>query len=339
MKSKKVKFTGISALLLLPGFFSSCVHEFPEAGESTDFQLTVRHDLGWDEYHMTGNRSETGWQARYIFRIYPKGTTAIPIFEITRLSDDLTLSDFTTRMKLPKGEWDIYVWQDFVEGEEKTFYAAEDFSAITYSSPYVGNTDRRDAFEGRLSVNVSSSIKADYQESREIMLSRPVAKYVFIATDFEKFYHGILTRGEASQTEKEYPAWSQMDEGERNEIIQNYKIVGLYPLFMPSRYDLFSRKIKDSSRSVKYTGDIRPLDDKKAEIAFDYVLLDNQDSGVQVQIGLQKPDGTVSALSDVITIPIKRSRVTYISGDFLTSNIGSGLNIDFSFSGDFNIKI
>lgn len=331
----------LAAALLLPLLpaISSCVHEFPAPAELTGVRLHVRHNIDWEDYDFNFTRAESEWQARYIYRVYPKGYTQVATAEFTEFRDDLSLSDFSTTLPLPPGDWDIYVWQDFVRSDGYGFYDAADFSAISYSSPYTGNTDRRDAFEAGLSLTVGSSIEADYTENAEIELSRPVAKYVFVATDFEKFYHKMQTRADNASDGQILPSWGQLDDSQRNEFLKGFEIVGLYPFFMPSVYDLFSGKVTDSSRNISYTGGIRPYDEKYAEIAFDYVFLDDQPGSVQVQIGLRWPDGSLSALCNTITVPLKRSQTTYVYGEFLTTDIGSGLDVDFSFSGDFNIKL
>lgn len=331
----------MAASLLMPLLpaLSSCVHEFPAPAELTGVRLHVRHDVNWEDYDFNFTRSEAEWKARYIYRVYPKGYTQTATAEFTELRDDLSLSDFSTTLQLPQGEWDIYVWQDFVKSDDSGFYNTADFSAISYISPYTGNSDRRDAFEARTSLTVASSTEAGYLENAEIELSRPVAKYVFVATDFEKFYNKMLTRTDNHADGQPIPSWSQLDDSRRDEFLQGFEIVGLYPFFMPSVYDLFSGKVTDSSRNITFTGTIRPYDGNYAEIAFDYLFLDNQPGSVQVQIGLRQPDGSISALCNTITVPVKRSQTTYVYGEFLTSDIGSGIDVDFSFSGDFNIKI
>lgn len=344
MKLFKTIFLAGLTMMLSPAFLASCVHELPEAGTKTGLKLTVHHDKEWTDYDYDteATRGEDSWKARYVYRVYPKGMRTYPLFELTELRDDLSLADFTAELSLPAGEWDIYVWQDFVErrGDSHVpFHDVSDFSAISYTEPYTGDTDRRDTFEGRVSVSVESSIDAGYQPEATIDMSRPVAKYVFIATDFDKFFRELQTRGSDHPAEAVYPSWGELDEEERNELMQGYSVVGLYPFFMPAVYNTFTRKVVDSKRSVSYKASIRPLDDKHAAIAMDYVHLDPIPGSAQVSLGLRRPSGEILQMTGIITVPLKRSQCTYVYGPFLTTQVGSGIDIDFSFSGDFNIKI
>lgn len=344
MKLSATKFLAGLTMMLPPAFLSSCVHEWPEAGVKTGLRLTVRHDKEWTDYDYDteGTRAEETWKARYVFRVYSRGMRTYPVLELTEMRDDLSLADFTAEFSLPEGNWDIYVWQDFVEqraDRDVIFHDVTDFSAITYTDPYVGDTDRRDTFEGMVSVDVESSIDIDYQPEATINMTRPVAKYVFIATDFDKFLRELQTRGSDKPVETAYPTWGEFGESERNELMQGYSVVGLYPFFMPAVYNTFTRKVIDSRRSVSYSARIRPIDDKHAAIAMDYVHLDPIPGSAQVSLGLRQPNGEILQMTGTITIPLKRSQCTYIYGPFLTTEVGSGIDIDFSFSGDFNIKI
>ncbi len=326
-----------SLLLLSAAFaFSSCVHEFPENRETVDVVLTVHHDLPWTFYtyeydsrsrRMSVSRGddnraadrEVKWSARYVFRAYPEGVHGDVYKQFEFVSDDLELKDFTYTLQLPPGEWEICAWQDFVSDEvQPPFYDIKKFDAITYNEPYRGDTDRREAFEGFANVSVRSTYESAVTEYASMTMERPMARYIFIATDYADFSADASSKGE--------------DE-------DDYSVLALYPMFMPSVYNMFTSKIIDSWRAVSYTGQIRPISDTEAIIAIDYVFMNHHESGAQVQLGLTSPNGRTTALTPTLTVPLQRGQTTYVRGKFLTTKVGGGVEVDFSFDNDINIKI
>ncbi|MBD5210605.1 MAG: hypothetical protein HDS54_07895 [Barnesiella sp.] len=324
-----IAVTGAAAACCMTG----CdVHEFPYDRATVDVVVTVHHDLPWTSIDYTyeegranlsrDGSSETGrgqlWTARYIFRAYPRGERGTSYREFTMSSDDLTLADFDITLPLPAGDWDICVWQDLVsDAEQPPYYNVDDFAAITYNMPYRGDTDRRDAFEGTTSVSVRATYDSDAEERARIDMERPMARYVFIATDYDLFTTG-MSKGEDDS---------------------DFSIYASYPLFMPAVYNMFTSKILDSWRGVSYRAHITPLNEKEAVIAIDYVFMNHHESGAQVLLGLTDPRGATTAITPTVTVPLQRGQTTYVRGKFLTNTVGNGIDIDFSFSGDINIEL
>lgn len=324
-------------------FISSCVHEFPDTAESGSVRLTIVHDLSWSEldydYARSGDDSRREeWSVRYIIKAYKHGDTSIPVHEFVRFSDDLDLDPFITGIELPPGDWDLYIWSDFIHGKE-SYYEATEFSEITYTRPYTGDTDRRDAFEGMAEkVTVEESYDASYRVDRTVTLHRPTARYVFIATDFRKFYNETL-RPSLEPKSLQAPAWGSLPAPQRNELLKGYSVTASYPLFMPSVYDMFRQKVTASERGVTYGASITPIDDDEARIAFDYVFMNHHSTSAQVQLILHTPGGDNIIMTPTVSVPLKRGQTTYVRGKFLTTDIGGGIDIDFDFSGDINIEI
>lgn len=309
---------GFACLAILA---SSCVHEFPAPADGVEVVLTVRHEMPWTtldyDYGTSGSRNDGDWKARYVFRAYHAGSTASPVHEFTFYSDDISLGEFTARMSLPPGDWEIYAWQDFVS-DSRDFYDTADFSSITYRRPYTGDSDMRDAFEGSVPLAVPATYQAASSIKGELTMTRPFAKYVFIATDYDKFLAEMNRRAA---------------------VPDGYSTVGLYPMFMPAVYDMFTQKVTDSWRGTSYDASITPLGNGEAAIAMDYVMINHRESAAQVQIGLRGPGSQLTALTGTVNVPLLRGQVTYVRGDFLTASVGGGIDIDFSFSGDNNIEI
>lgn len=338
---------GLFLVITVPSIgmtFTSCVHEFPESGEAKEVRLNIVHDLSWSEHEYIFNRSGftrgdgSDWTARYIIKAYRAGDAKTPVYDFSFSSDDLSLQPFSTTVSLPPGEWDIYVWQDHTS-KGKTYHDASDFAAIGYTKPYTGHTDRRDAFEGRCRVTVEDNYDAGWQTEATLPMERPMAKYEFIATDFGKFYDEVLIPSQSQSADEPKKSWDNLSLQEKQELLKGYSVTAYYPMFMPSVYDLFRQKAIDSERGVRYEGRIEPISDTEAVIAFDYVFMNHRESSVQVALVLHTPQGNDINMTPVVQVPLLRKRITYVRGKFLTNSFGSGIDIDFSFTDDFNIEI
>lgn len=332
------------AIMLTTGFAAmsvtvSCVHEWPDDNRTVKVRLTVSHDTDWTEYEYnagySGRSAASATEAQYVFRVYRKGDTTSPVKRQTFTRNDLSLADFEVELELPSGEWDIYAWQDFVPEDDVPFHDCSDFSRISYTEPYRGGTDWRDAFEGRTSVSVPSTIEAGASVSGTISLERPLAKYVFIATDFNEFFSDMVKKEEAAHDTAGDDALSASAAG----ALDGFGVKLRYPLYMPGVYDMFGQRVADSLTGISYDAVITPVGNGEAVIAFDYVFMNHHDSGVQVQLSLKSPSGNVTGLTGTLSVPLLRGRITYVRGRFLTASVGSGLDIDFSFSDDINIKV
>lgn len=317
---------------------ASCVHEWPDNNHAVKVRLNVSHDIEWDEYEYnagySGRSGASGAKARYIFRAYRKGDTSAPVKQLEFTRDDLSPAPFEVELELPEGEWDIYAWQDYVSEGEVPFYDSSDFSGISYIMPYRGDTERRDAFEGYTLVAVPPTIGSDVSVAGDIMLERPLAGYVFIATDFNEFLSEMAKKEETGQ-----PVSGSSYACRTAGPLDGFSVTLRYPLYMPGVYDMFAQRVSDSLTGISFEARIKPLGDNEAVIAFDYVFMNHHDSGAQVQLSLKSPSGSVTGLTGTLTVPLLRGRITYVRGKFLTASVGSGLDVDFSFSDDINIKV
>lgn len=327
----------LSLLFALAAFvLSSCVHEFPHNADTVTVLLTIKHRLDWTEYEyiVDGSRAASA-QARYRVEAYAPGTTGAPAHTFTFYRDDLSLADFTAELQLPPGQWELRAWQDITVQGDEPFYNADNFAAISIVRPYRGDTDRRDAFEGLTSVTVPETFMADTRAGATMEMERPLAKYVFIATDFDKFYNETVIGSRGDEASR----WEDLSPEQQQIALSRYNVVAVYPFYMPAVYNMFTERVVNSWTNMSYTATVRPLSPTEAIIAMDYVFINHHESGAQVQLGLKMPDGQTLRLTDVITVPLLRGQITYVRGKFLTTSAGSGIDIDFEFSGDINIKI
>lgn len=326
----------LASVLAVLTTLTSCVHEFPECTPRRTTKLTITHLTKWTEldfHHSTRSGADL---VRYIINVYSDSESLTPAYTFTRFSTDMSLAPFDTEIDIPSGDWVIRVWSDYMVNG-KTFYDASDFSAVTYTQPYTGDTDLRDAFEGKTIIKVGKSSSTDAVTDGKVELERPFARYVFVATDFNRFYEETLLpvlKNDASQGDKSSPVSAS-----KNVLLREYRIKGIYPLFMPSVYNILRTRPVDSQRGVVYDAIIEPLDNDNAKLALDYVFVNSKETTAQVQLQMTTPAGNTTVLCPTISVPLKRGQTTYVYGDFLTNSVGGGIDIDFDFSGDINIEL
>ena len=90
---------------------------------------------------------------------------------------------------------------------------------------------------------------------------------------------------------------------------------------------------------MTFTSTLSPLNEEEALIGFDYVLVNGTESSVSVQVGLYDSEGTMLSLSNPVTVPIVRGKVTTVRGKFLTLATGSGIGVSPGFDGEYNIEL
>lgn len=334
-----------AAILLLPlvGIsLTSCVNEWPHP-ENLQYgvTLTVHSDTDWQqEYQMDRTRAEA-YELEYKFQIFKDNDFSSPYSEFTRYSTDLSRSDFNIDLQLYPGEYTVYVWSDFVNPstQKSLFYDIEDFTAITYTKPYVGNTDFKDAFRGSLSFTIEESMYLNPTASETINLRRPLGRYIFIANDLESFIQKENTRGVLrSRNSKSEIGEIVDDTRDLEEDLSDYIVKIYYPMFMPSVFNNYTDEPYDSWTGVSFEGKISPISDSEAALGLDFVMLPTSPSSVQVAMEIYDATGEKIGGTATLTVPMERDRTTIITGKFLTSQEDAGVAIDPEFNGQFNIK-
>ncbi len=298
---------------------TSCVHEFPESPGTMLLRLTIHHETDWTWYDYTDIKGQTKTRAagvdssvtvRYIFKFFVPGTTQCIDTQIF-YSDDLTLSDFTVDLNAPIGESELRVFSDYVEAvtREELHHIADDFSAITLKTPYIGNTDTRDSFEGKLPLSIGRSYDESRVKEERIDLLRNTARVIFIATDTKEI----------------------------EEDLSQIRILISYPLYMPYVYNMFLEKPVDARTGVSFEAPVTMLENGEAHIGMDYVFVNHAEAGVQMSLSMQTTRYEAQ-LTDIITVPLRRGRTTVVRGRFLTMRSSGGVGIDPDFDGDFDIE-
>lgn len=321
-------------------FLASCVNEWPHPEERTyEVTLVVHSNTDWlPDYVMNVGRAGESVELMYQFQIYRSGTTTDPLQEFTVYSTDFTRPDFNVNISLNPGEYDVYVWSDVCDSDtkESLFYDTSNFGAISYTLPYKGDSNYKDAFRGMKSFSIPNSIYRQPTAREVINLDRPLARYIFIATDLEDFVERETTRGKMRTGEAEK---SVANEGKVRANLEDYTVKVIYPLYMPSVFDNFRNNPIDSWTDISFNCIMDQISDEEAQLAMDYVMVNGEESGVQVMLEVYDPDGIVIARTNSFTIPTKRDRTTLIYGKFLTTLRSDGVGINPDFDGEFNIEI
>lgn len=335
---------------------TSCdVHEFPIEPEKEPLSVILSLDYSTEmplykvvEYpdgtsQNMSARSDIEYKVRHTVRIFSVDEESRAKLW-SRADADYTTTvyspmsaDLSTQIevKVPDGPYVAMVWTDYVPVNSKIqpFYNVTDFSDIYYENltDYVGSTDMRDAFRGEAEFCVpDAELIEDNVETVPIAMSRPLGKYRIIATDVDQFITRAMSRDGLDVS-------SLTDS--RAFDFSKYKVRVVYSGYLPTAFNMFLNKPVDSSLGVSYYSDIELISDDEACLAFDYVLVNGTEAKIDAIVQLVDLEGNVLAQSSSIRIPLVRSKLTEIRGEFLTASSSSGVSIVTEFDGSYNIEI
>ncbi len=301
-----------------------------------------------------------------IYRANHKGEFDRTVFRrLSFTNDDVSIPSDSLMLTLPTGTYRFIIWTDnIVEKEQDFFYSTQQFEEISLIGEHIGCNDLRDAFRGSDEAEVVSGVKTVIPISME----RPLAKFTFISTDFEEFRTKLLAMlaakaAAAAKAEALLKAtmtlglngigpeplkkFGKADSKEfvtkDNETkaidLNDYKVVFTYSGFMPSAYNLYTMKPADAKTGVSFETRMSQLDDNSAQLGFDYVIVNGDESSVNVTITTYDMDGNLMSQSDPYEVPLMRSKHTIVKGDFLTTMSSGAVGIDPGFDGEFNVVV
>ncbi len=302
--------------------FTNLIHFTARSAEQPKFRVVVY------AYPSDGESS------RNEMRIY--GPPAHTFKSFTNLDKDVEEQEID--LSLTAGEWDLMVWADyFDEANDFEYYDYTDFSEITIneSTGHRGCDEYRDAFRGIAHLNIDELTEGDIDVDVVIDMVRPLAKYTFITTDIDEFTESQLktqSKGDLYTEDIDAPQKKVID-------LNNYTVRFYYTGFMPSAYNMFYDRPSNALTGIYYDGKITQISDTEAQIGFDYVFVNSDDSSVAVAVAVYDRNGDCISVTSSYEIPLVRNQETAVRGKFLTSTAGSSASIESEFTGDFNIKI
>lgn len=343
-------------ILLLVAFMAvlsvSCnVHEMPDEGSKVSIKLNLDYNTNIEEYLTMyadlgrASRSPEDYDVRYIVRahLYINDDTYLPEafteFRFTR--DDVDNLNYSTYINLSPGKYKIMVWTDFVEEGKDTdkFYAPDDFSNIAMTAEYDANNDFRDAFCGNADLNVDySDLSSTANLEVTVPMERPLAKYYFITTDVEEFASRYLemkkTKGSPTADPNADPS-ADIYKIDYDAMTLQF----LYTGYLPCVFNMYTNRPIDSMTGVSFDSKITDITGTEATLGFDYVLVNGKESSVSVAVALYDTDGSLISMSNTVNVPLVRGKYTIVKGKFFSQNESSGVGIDPSFDGDWNVWV
>ncbi len=340
----------LSAALAL-STVSCSVHEWPDAGLPARLRLEFRFsedlpphmDVDWAT--RTRGGSPEDHCVRYSVRFYaglPGGGYSEEDSRELRLvltKDDVSSLDLSTEVSLPEGRWKVRCWADYAArgSSADLYYGTEDFRSVTVPEGRAGCTDFADAFLGSAEVDLRRRGSREESSVAELEMGRPLAKFRFIATDLRQLETKVLRERAERRGASDAPD-APGAAGTRGFDPSDYSIVFHYTSFLPCVFDVLADRPVDSRSGAGFEGEFTPISEGEALLGFDYVLVNGAESAVQVQVELrERATGELLSLTPPIEVPLSRSRVTTVRGDFLTMGAGGGVGVDPDFDDEYNL--
>lgn len=334
---------------LLP--FVSCVHRGFEYPSPEAPRIEVELELQYFDTDMPlhtvvdhgANRSEIGDSpaSRHIIKVYDANRAEV---------DSAVLADEAGNATLPRryglsivpGRYTAVCWTDYTDEDcADRYYDTSDFPTVELHCTagddgfmiHEGNTPWRDAYCGcrNFAVDGEGVITYDdntYAESVLVEMRRPMARFIFEATDFEEFAERY---GVASA-----------EEGETTDLLPDYRIAFRYADYMPSVFSAYTDAPVDSRVGASFLGAPQPASTGSGaiELGSDFVFVHPLETSVRMTVEIYRTDtGEITARAGPFAVPLLRNRLTIVRGRFLTAQSGQGIVIDTGFDGNFNIKI
>ena len=339
----------LTAGLLLPG----CnVHEWAEleCGEvpfvlklDFDTALPLYRTVNYTRGEDISRVSPADCDIRYIVSVYRAGETRGTRSASRRYVFTKPYSEnpnYTATIALDEGDWEIYAWADYVDAGSSSdkYYNTSDFGNIFYSDKnnYGGSNDSNDAFRGSTSVTVihpdrflENETLPSYEATVPMM--RPLGRFEFIATDVDAFFTRVAAvRSQSSQTSDT-----------RSIDVSEFRVVFRYNAFMPYAFNIFTDLPSDSWTGMWFDSDMALRSEEEMLLGFDYVLVNNTDGTVMnMDVEIYDADGTLLSVTRGVEVPVVRSKLTIVKGEFLTSTSSGGVTVNPDFEGpDYNIEI
>jgi hypothetical protein len=343
------------------------VHEIPDINEEpVAFSLHLDFDTDlpfYEEIAYSRSVHETKalgtHDVRYVVKAYREegdsrfSRVAHDTFIFT--SSDIHNLNRTLQLALPEGNYIFKVWVDYIDKGTTAdkYYDTGDFSEIILAdrTNHPGSNDYRDAFRGYASGTVTNPNYYVGDATNNIVneatayMQRPMGKFKFISTDVEIF----LTRVVQMMKDKGMlKAPSLIDfsnkvafENLLKEIkLNEFEVVFRYNIFMPCSFNMFADRPADSWTGMSFTSRMHTENYEEMNLGFDYIFVNGSETILSVTVEVYNKEGELISSSKPVNVPIVRSKLTVVKGEFLTSKATGGVSINPGFDGeDYNVEI
>lgn len=256
---------------------------------------------------------------RGVAYIFKKGSTEV--FAVKRATLEATANEGVYKMgvSLFKGEYDVNLWVDYTtdattDNHYITTHDKGDVIRILDKAVYRANDDSRDAFSKRISL----SVKEDGNAPQSVAMHRPLAKYKLVATDVEKY--------------------NQMRISKNLPELKDLRVFIGYEGFLPTAYSISEQKPADAEMGYYYNTILSTPTATTVDVAKDFVFVNGTESSVSVTILFKDAAGKIVSGVKGVKIAYRAGHLTTVSGDFLTSGLGSGVDIDTEWDDDIDVE-
>lgn len=349
--------------------FSGCdVHEFPEERyDKVPFLLHLDFNtdlpLHKEIAYTRGGDSDTKvvsepHDIRYIVNAYRTDNMrgdnreADTTFIFTKA--DIQELNYTATLYLPEGTYDFKVWADYVDAGSKSdkYYNTHNFSGIILADKenHAGSNDYRDAFRGYATATITNpayytgSIVGSIDNQTTAEMKRPMGKFKFISTDVDIFLSRVAQMMKERGTPMSVDAGSDTKTA-YEQLLQSidlgeFYVVFQYHPFMPCEYNIFTDKPGGSWTGMSFISSMQSMSETEMSLGYDYIFVNGSETTLAISVKVYNRDGELMSSSNPIDVPIVRSKMTVVKGEFLTSKATGGVTINPGYDGnDYSIEI
>jgi hypothetical protein len=108
---------------------------------------------------------------------------------------------------------------------------------------------------------------------------------------------------------------------------------------MPYSYNMFTDKPADSVTGTSFETTLQRLSDNEAELGFDYVFVNGNESNVVVSVEIYDSQEQLISSFKPIEVPLVRSKLTTVKARFLTAEAEGGVAILPDYDGEYNYQV
>jgi hypothetical protein len=103
---------------------------------------------------------------------------------------------------------------------------------------------------------------------------------------------------------------------------------------------MFTDRPADSWTGVSFISQMHLEKDKEMLLGYDYIFVNGSETTLSVSLEVYTRDGELISSTNPINVPIVRSKLTVVKGEFLSLEASGGVTINPGYEGDdYNIEI
>lgn len=333
-------------LVLVSTGCDKTVLEFPENGgvdpTLVNVNLTLAIDPKIEPYEPT-ERSKASeadlHDVRWIVEVFRDEIGGEPVEQRVLGCEQAADGHHTIRtsLALHAARYHVVAWMDYVDDGSTAdkYYHVNTLSSISVpeAGNYIGDEDHKDTYVAQQEIDLRA-YRDRWNETVDtsVTLQRPMAKIEFITTDIDKF----LDKLSARRTKAGDIAENLLT---KNPDLSTIRVQVEYAGYFPSGFNAYTNKPNDARTGMSFGCSMRPLSDKEAHLASDYIFVNGSESAVKVNLSIRDGEGNLLNEIGDIDVPIVRGKLTTIRDEFLTRDYTPGIGINPGFDGEIDIVI